>query len=320
MKLKRIGILTSGGDSPGMNAAVNAVVRCAAKNGLETIGVYRGFRGLINDDLKMLRVSDVDGIVSLGGTVLFSARCLDMKTKQGVLSAVETCKKHEIDGLIVIGGDGSFCGAQVMSKSGVPCIGLPGTIDNDLAYTDYTIGYDSAVNTAIQMVDKIDSTTKSHDRCSVVEVMGRHAGYIALDVGLSCAASFIVVPEVEFDVKKLMRKLKNELEGFKKHFIVVVSECILNVSDLAKQIEAETGIETRATVLGHVQRGGSPTATDRIVGAKMGCYAVKLLSEGISNRVVGLKNGCLVDYEIDEALAMKKVFPFDLYEVANTLS
>lgn len=319
MKLKRIGVLTSGGDSPGMNAVVSAVVSCAAKNGLETIGICRGYSGLMNNELKPLSVSDVSGISGLGGTVLFSARCLEMKTEQGRLKAVEACKKNGIDGLVVVGGDGTFCGAQLMSKAGIPCIGLPGTIDNDLAYTEYTLGYDTAVNTAIQMVDRLDSTTKSHDRCSVVEVMGRHAGYIALAVGLSCSASFVVVPEVEFNKQSLFDKLKRQLNSGKKYFIVVVSECILNVAELAKEIEDQTKIETRATVLGHVQRGGSPTARDRILGVQMGCYAVRLLSEGISNRVVGLKNGKLVDYEINEALAMKKEFPVDLHEMVSML-
>lgn len=319
MKLKKIGVLTSGGDSPGMNAVISAVVRSAKKSGIETVGICRGFWGLINDETRPLSVSDVSGIVNLGGTVLFSARCLDMKTKEGAERAVQTCKKHGIEGLVVVGGDGSFCGAQVMSRAGIPCIGLPGTIDNDLGYTDYTLGYDTAVNTAIRMVDMLDCTIKSHDRCSVVEVMGRHAGHIALAVGASCSASFIVVPEVEFNKQSLFNKLEQQLQFEKKHFIIIVAECILNVFELAKEIEAKTKIETRATVLGHVQRGGCPTAKDRILGVQMGCYAVRLLSEGISNRVVGLKNGCLVDYEINEALEMKKGLDNNLYKNASTL-
>ncbi len=320
MKIKKIGILTSGGDSPGMNSAICAVVKFAKKFGIETVGVCRGFSGLINDEIRCLGVDDVCGISRLGGTILYSARCLDMKTKQGIEKAVATCKKHEIDGLVVIGGDGSFCGAQVMSNAGVLCIGLPGTIDNDIAYTDYTIGYDTAVNTAIQMVEKLNDTIISHDRCSVVEVMGRDAGYIALDVSLSCGVSYVVIPEFEFKKQDLITKLKIDSAAGRKHFVVVVAECILNVHDLAKEIENETKIESRATVLGHVQRGGSPTAKDRIVATRLGYRAIDLLAQGIGNRVVGLKNGELVDYGIDEALSMKKTISKKLYDMVFDLS
>lgn len=319
MNSKRIGVLTSGGDSPGMNAAISAVVRSAANFGCETVGIYHGYSGLLNDNVRSIGVSDVRGIENLGGTVLFSARCLEMKTKQGVERAVQTCKKHGIEGLVVIGGDGSFCGAGLMSNAGIACIGLPGTIDNDIASTEQSLGYDTAVNTAIKMVDLLNTTTCSHDRCSVVEVMGRNAGYIALGVGLSCAASFVVVPEVEFKKQQLFDKMKAQLNSGKKHFIIVVSECILDVFDLAKEIEAQTKVETRATVLGHVQRGGSPTFKDRSLGIQLGQRAVELLCSGKSNRVVGVKDGHLVDYEIREALEMRKTFPVGLYDIANTL-
>ena len=319
MSMKRIGILTSGGDCPGMNATINAVVRCAVQNGLETVGIIRGYSGLINDNVKPLKLRDVQNIVSRGGTILHSARCLDMKTKTGVQKAVQTCKKHGIDGLVVIGGDGSFCGAQVLSNEGILCIGLPGTIDNDIAYTEYTLGYDTAVNTAIEMVDKLNDTITSHDRCSVVEVMGRDAGYIALDVALSCSASFVIVPEEKFNKQNLINKIQTDLANGKKHFIVVVAECILNVHDLAKEIEEKTGVESRATVLGHVQRGGSPSAKDRLVGAILGFRAVELLVSGVSNRVVGLQNGKVIDCEINEALKMKKSFPKNLYDMVGLL-
>lgn len=319
MSMRKIGILTSGGDCPGMNATINAVVRSAVQNGLETVGIVRGYSGLINDNVKPLKLRDVQNIVSRGGTILHSARCLDMKTKSGVQKAVQTCKKHGIDGLVVIGGDGSFCGAQVLSNEGISCIGLPGTIDNDIAYTEYTLGYDTAVNTAIEMVDKLNDTITSHDRCSVVEVMGRDAGYIALDVALSCGASFVIVPEEKFNKQNLINKIQADLAIGNKHFIVVVAECILNVHELAKEIEEKTGVESRATVLGHVQRGGSPSAKDRLVGAILGFRAVELLVSGVSNRVVGLRNGKVIDCEINEALSMKKSFPKNLYDMVGLL-
>lgn len=319
MKIKKIGVLTSGGDCPGMNATINAIVRFAIQNGFEIVGIVRGYKGLINDEIRQLKLCDVKNIVGRGGTILHSARCLEMKTKFGVQKALQTCKKHGIDGLVVIGGDGSFCGAQILSNEGIPCIGLPGTIDNDIAYTEYTLGYDTAVNTAVEMVDKLNDTVTSHDRCSVVEVMGRDAGYIALDVAMSCGANFVVVPEVEFDKQSLIDKIKFDLKMGKKHFIIVVAECILNVYDLAKEIEEQTQIESRATVLGHVQRGGSPSAKDRIIGAVLGCRAVELLANGIGDRVVGLKNGKIIDCEINDALNMKKSFPKHLYDMVGCL-
>ncbi len=320
MNIKKMAILTSGGDAPGMNSTINAIVHYAEKANIQTVGVNYGYRGLINGDVKPINILDIENSANRGGTILFSARCSDMKTPEGLQKAVQTCKNNEIDSLIVIGGDGSFCGAQLLSKEGIACIGLPGTIDNDIACTEYTLGYDTAVNTAVKMVDRLNDTITSHDRCSVVEVMGRDAGYIALDVALSCGASFVIVPEVEFVQKNLIDKLKTDLKRGKKHFIVIVAECVLDVKKLAKDIESETKIETRATVLGHVQRGGNPTATDRIVGAKLGHRAVELLINGKSSRVVGLKNGELVDYEINEALKMKKTFPKNLYDMVTTLA
>ncbi|MDE5852609.1 MAG: 6-phosphofructokinase [Oscillospiraceae bacterium] len=320
MKIKKIGVLTSGGDAPGMNATIRATVKSAIAKGMDTVGVYRGYNGLIKGDIRPLGMRDTTNIVQRGGTMLYSARCPEFKTEDGLKKAKQMCDKHNIDGLVVIGGDGSFRGAADLSAMGVPCIGLPGTIDNDISCTDYTIGYDTALNTAVEMVDKLCDTTTSHDRCSVVEVMGRHAGYIALNAGISCGASYIILPEHKFEKKDLFNRIRKATKLGKNHFIIMVAEGIGNVTELAKEIEDVTGIESRATILGHVQRGGSPTVRDRVVGTRMGHYAIKLLSEGIGNRVVGLNRDVIVDYDIQEALSMTKEFPEDLYDIADELS
>lgn len=320
MEVRRIGVLTSGGDAPGMNAAVRAVVRSAIAKNIEAVGVYYGYNGLINGNLKPLAATDVCDIIQRGGTVLGTARCPEFKTKEGQLQAKKICEENNIDGVVVIGGDGSFQGAAALSACGIPCIGIPGTIDNDIACSDYTIGYDTAMNTAKEMVDKLRDTVASHQRCSVVEVMGRHAGYIALNSGIACGASYIVVPEHKFDKQELFDKIRYASSHGKHHFIVMVAEGIGNVTELAKDIQTTTGIECRATILGHVQRGGSPTVRDRVEASRMGYHAIELLSQGIGNRVVGLQKDKVVDFDIQEALNMKKEFPEDLYQTAHNIS
>lgn len=320
MNVKKIGVLTSGGDAPGMNATIHAVVKSAIAKNIEVVGIYRGYSGLIKGDVRSLTAKDVTDIIQRGGTILYSARCPEMKTSEGVKKAKEVCEANDIDGLIVIGGDGSFCGASVLSDAGIPCIGLPGTIDNDISCTDYTIGYDTALNTAVQMIDRLCDTTASHDRCSVVEVMGRHAGYIALNAGISCSASYIIIPEHPCNKQDLFNRIRTAMKRGKNHFIVMVAEGIGNVTELAKEIEQITGVESRATILGHVQRGGSPTVRDRVAGARLGYHAVNLLSKGIGNRVVGLNKDVVVDFDIKDALNMTKKFPENLYHMAGELS
>ena len=320
MEEKAIGVLTSGGDAPGMNAAVRAVVRTAIKKGFRVIGIQRGYNGLIHGEMQEMNMRSVSDIIHRGGTMLYTARCPEFKEMEGVRKAKETCDKNGITGLVVIGGDGSFRGALDLSRLGMNCIGIPGTIDNDISCTEYTIGDDTAMNTAVEMIDKIRDTAQSHDRCSVVEVMGRHAGHIALNTGIACGATCILVPEVEFGVDQVIEKIKISQKLGKHHYIILVAEGIGKVDEISKQIEAATGIETRGTVLGHVQRGGNPSVRDRVIASQMGYRAVELLEQGIGNRVIGLKNDHIVDYEIEEALAMKKSFDFDLYRTANEIS
>ncbi len=320
MEMKKIGVLTSGGDAPGMNAAIRAVVRSAISRGMEVVGIQRGYNGLINGEIIPLNVRSVSDIIQYGGTKLYTARCPEFRFDEGLRKAKKTCFDNNINGIVVIGGDGSFRGAADLSARGVPCVGIPGTIDNDIQCTDYTIGYDTAMNTAMEMVDKLRDTTMSHDRCSVVEVMGRHAGYIALNTGIACGASYIIVPELELDLNDLFEKIRRASSSGKHHFIVMVAEGIGNVTELAKEIESATGIESRATILGHVQRGGSPTVRDRVAASRLGYHAVELLSQGIGNRVVGLQKDQIVDFDIQEALNMKKEFPMELYNLAHEIS
>lgn len=316
-----IGVLTSGGDAPGMNAAVRAVVRTAISMGIKCYGIHRGYNGLIEGDIVEMTVRDVSDIIHRGGTVLYTARSPMFKTEEGMKQAMANCKKFGINGIVVIGGDGSYRGARDLSLRGVPCVGVPGTIDNDISSTDYTIGYDTAMNTAMEMVDKLRDTTQSHERCSVVEVMGRHAGWIALETGIAVGATAILVPEVPYDLDRdIVSKINRTQQSGKKHFIIIVAEGVGEVEKLAKDIEAKTGIESRATVLGHVQRGGSPTVRDREMASCMGNYAVKLLSQGIGNRVVSYRNGAIVDFDIFEALNMTKQFDIAKFETANTIS
>ena len=318
--MKTIGVLTSGGDAPGMNAAVRAVVRTAIANGMTVKGIRRGYNGLMEGDIIDLGARDVSDIIQLGGTMLYSARSPLFKTEEGIAQAIENCRKHGIEGIAVIGGDGSFRGARDLSLRGIPCVGIPATIDNDIASTEYTIGFDTAMNTVIQMVDRLRDTCDSHARCSVVEVMGRHAGHIALRTGISVGATAILVPEHNNTVEDVIEKIEATRKLGKKHFIVMVAEGVGGVDEMAKKIEAVTGIETRGTVLGHVQRGGSPTVRDRVIASQMGYEAVNLLKEGIGNRVVAYKLGKIVNYDIYEALNMNKPFDEYMYLVADTTS
>ena len=318
---KTIAVLTSGGDAPGMNAAVRSVVRAAMYRGMKVIGVFRGYNGLLNKDVKELDLRSVSDCINRGGTILYTARSEEMKTAEGMEKAAQNCRELGIDGLVVIGGDGSFQGARKLSLAGVPCVGIPGTIDNDIACSEYTVGFDTAMNTAMEMVDKIRDTAQSHDRCSVVEVMGRRCGDIALQTGIACGATSILVPEIEFDIERdVIAKIYEQKSTGKKHFIIVVAEGVGGVEDLAKYIEKRTGIETRATILGHVQRGGSPTLRDRVIATAMGADAVRLLEKGIGNRVIALKDGKTVDYDILEALEMKRDIDRDLYQTAMEVS
>ena len=312
-EVKTIGVLTSGGDAPGMNAAIRAVVRTGIKKGLSVKGIYRGYAGLLQEEISDMDVHSVSDIIQRGGTILYTARCEEFKRPEYQQKAAEICRKHGIDGLVVIGGDGSFNGACKLANLGINTIGLPGTIDLDIACTDYTIGFDTAVNTAMQAIDKVRDTSTSHERCSIIEVMGRHAGYIALWCGIANGAEDILLPErYDGDEQALINRIIENRKHGMKHHIIINAEGVGHSTSMAKRIEAATGVETRATVLGHMQRGGSPTAIVRMYASIMGARAVDLLIEGASNRVVGMKGGKLVDYDINEALAMKK--DIDEYE------
>ncbi|GHU54001.1 ATP-dependent 6-phosphofructokinase [Clostridia bacterium] len=318
---KIIGVLTSGGDAPGMNAAVRAVTRAAIRKNMQVIGIKHGYNGLLSNEMETLNERSVSDIIGKGGTILYTARCLEFKTDEGIDKAVENCKKLGLTGgIVVIGGDGSFRGARDLSLKGIPCVGIPGTIDNDISCTEYTIGYDTAMNTAVELVDKIRDTAQSHDRCSVVEVMGRGAGYIAVNVGVACGAVEVITKEVKFSLEKIIEKIIRLQSTGKKHFIILVSEGVGGSVDIAKEIEARTGIETRATILGHVQRGGAPSVRDRVVATQMGERAVELLDKGIGNKVIGLKDGRIVDYDILEGLNMKKAYDEDLHKLCEKLS
>lgn len=321
MGKKSIAVLTSGGDAPGMNAAVRAVVRTALSYDMKVFGVHRGYNGLLNHDFQEMNMRSVSDILQDGGTFLYTARSPKFNSKEGVEEAAANCKKAGIEGVVVIGGDGSFRGAKDLSEAGIDCIGIPGTIDNDIACTDYTIGYDTALNTAMEMVDRIRDTTESHDRCSVVEVMGRNCGDIALNTGVAVGAIVTLVPEIPYDFEKdIAQRISKARETGKKHYIVVVAEGVGHTEDLTKRIQKEIGIESRATILGHVQRGGSPTLRDRLLASRMGYYAVELLRKGMGNHVVAMKNNVMCDFDISEALAMERVFDKELYEISSRLS
>ena len=320
-QIKTIGVLTSGGDAPGMNAAIRAVVRRGLSSGLNVKGIYKGYNGLLNEEIVDMTARDVSDTIERGGTILYTARCAEFRTPEGQQRGAEICKKHGIDGLVVIGGDGSFAGAQKLANLGVNTIGIPGTIDLDIACTDYTIGFDTAVNTAMEAIDKVRDTSTSHERCSVIEVMGRDAGYLALWCGIANGAEKILMPEEkDYDEKALIKDILENKKRGKKNYIIINAEGVGDSINMAKRIEDATGIETRATILGHMQRGGSPTCKDRVYASTMGAMAVDLLCQGKTNRVVGYKNGQFIDFDIEEALAMKKTIPAYQYDVAKTLA
>ena len=321
-EVKTIGVLTSGGDAPGMNAAIRAVVRAGISKGMKVLGVRRGYNGLISGDMIELNFKSVSDIIQRGGTILYTARCLEFKEKAGILKAKNTCIEAGIDGIVVIGGDGSFRGAKDLSVEGVPCVGMPGTIDNDITSSEYTIGYDTAMNTAMEAIDRLRDASQSHGRCSVVEVMGRNAGHIALNVGIACGSTAILVPErqpVDID-RDVIARIRAAQSIGKEHFIILVAEGVGHVNEIAAEIQGKTGIESRATILGHIQRGGSPTLRDRVVASEMGYHAVDLLSKGVGNRVVVMQQNKVVDFDITEALAMKKTLDMNLYDIAQCIS
>ena len=320
-EINTIGVLTSGGDAPGMNAAIRAVVREAIAKGKKVKGIQRGYAGLLQEEIVDMEAKDVSDIIQRGGTILQTARCMEFTTPEGQQRGAEICKKHGIDGIIVIGGDGSFKGAQKLATLGINTIGLPGTIDLDIACTEYTIGFDTAVNTAMEAIDKVRDTSTSHERCSIIEVMGRGAGYIALWCGIANGAEDILIPErYDFDEQRIVNHIIENRKRGKKHHIIINAEGIGHSASMAKRIEAATGVETRATILGHMQRGGSPTCKDRVYASTMGALAVDLLCEGKSNRVVGYRHGDFVDFDIDEALAMEKTIPEYQFQISKNLS
>lgn len=319
--MKKIAVLTSGGDAPGMNAAIRAVVRTAIYNGIEVMGVQRGYSGLINGELFSMDKTSVSDIIQRGGTILRTARCPEFKDEEVRKKAAKILKAYGVDALVVIGGDGSFTGAKLLSKLGIKTIGLPGTIDNDLAYTDFTLGFDTALNTVVDAINKIRDTSTSHERVSIVEVMGRDCGDLSLYAGIAGGAESIIIPEVgEFDKDQLCRTILEGKNQGKMHNLVILAEGIGGAFELAKYVEEVTGIETRATILGHIQRGGSPSATDRVLASRMGAKAVEVLLEGKTSRVIGIRDNKIIDQDIDEALAMESKFDKELYDISKILS
>jgi 6-phosphofructokinase 1 len=318
--MKKIGVLTSGGDSPGMNPAIRAVVRKAIYHNLEVYGIYGGYSGLINGNIKKLELGSVGDIIHRGGTMLYTARCPEFKTKEGQQQGIEQLKSHGIEGLVVIGGDGSYRGAKALTEQGYPCVGIPGTIDNDIPGTEFTIGFDTALNTVIDAIDKIRDTATSHERTFVIEVMGRDAGDLALWAGLSGGAETILIPEESYDMDEIIERLKKGHERGKKHSIIVVAEGVASGTEFGKKLQAATNFDTRVSVLGHIQRGGSPTAFDRVLAARLGARAVELLIEGKGGRAVGLEQNKIVDYDIIEALGRKHTLDMNLARLAQELS
>ena len=321
-KIRRIAVLTSGGDAPGMNAVVRAVVRTACANGIEVLGINHGYSGLLNNDFRKLTARSVDGLLQRGGTMLYTARCQEMMTEEGQQRAANNCRYLGIDGLICCGGDGTYRGALALARRGVPCIGIPGTIDNDIGCTEYTIGFDTASNTAIQCIDKLRDTMQSHERISVVEVMGRHAGHLALNVGCAVGAAAILVPEHEanFENDVIERVRQGRINQRNHHIIIVAEGYSMSTQEVADQVQEQTGLDTRVTILGHVQRGGAPTVRDRVIATQMGNYAVLALMEGKEKRIVAMQDGKIVDIDIEEALEMKKPLDEALYEAEQSIS
>ena len=319
-EIKTIGVLTSGGDAPGMNAAIRAVVRTALQKGLAVKGIMRGYAGLLAEEIVDMNRASVADCINKGGTILYTARCLEFTTPEGQKRGAEICRKHGIDGVVVIGGDGSFKGAGKLAALGINTIGIPGTIDLDIACTDYTVGFDTAVNTAMEAIDKIRDTSTSHERCSIIEVMGRRAGYIALWCGIANGAEEILIPEkYDGDEQAIVNRITEARKRGKKHYIIINAEGIGHSTSMARRIEAATGVETRATILGHMQRGGSPTCKDRVYASIMGAKATELLAEGATNRVVAYKNGKYVDFDIQEALQMKKNIEEEEFMIATKM-
>ena len=320
-EIKTIGVLTSGGDAPGMNAAIRAVVRKAISNGVQVKGIKKGYQGLLNEEIIDMQKKSVSDTIQRGGTILGTARCVEFMTEEGQAKGAEICRKHGIDGIVVIGGDGSYRGAQALSKQGINTIGIPGTIDLDIACTDYTIGFDTAINTAMQAIDKVRDTSSSHERCSIIEVMGRNAGYIALWCGVANGAEDILLPEkYDYNEQEIINSIINNRKHGKTHHIIINAEGIGHSTSMARRIEAATGVETRATILGYMQRGGNPTCKDRFYASIMGAYAADIICQGKTNRVVAHQAGQFVDFDIDEALAMKKDIDEYEYSVSRLLS
>jgi 6-phosphofructokinase 1 len=319
-EIKKIGVLTSGGDAPGMNAAIRAVVRKSIANGLQVVGIKKGYQGLLNEEFIDMDRHSVSDIIQRGGTVLGTARCMEFKTEEGQQKAAEICHNHGIDGVIVIGGDGSYRGAQKLSQHGINTIGIPGTIDLDISCTDYTIGFDTAINTAMSAIDKVRDTSSSHERCSIIEVMGRHAGYIALWCSIANGGDDILIPEkYDFNEQKVIDNIIDNRKRGKTHHIIINAEGIGHSTSMARRIEAATGIETRATILGYMQRGGSPTCKDRVYASMMGAYAADIMTQGKTNRVVGYRDGKFQDFDIEEALNMEKSIDEYMYQIARIL-
>lgn len=319
--MKRIGLLTSGGDAPGMNAAIRAVVRSGIYFDMEVFGIERGYAGLIEDTVVPMEMRSVSNIVQFGGTKLRTARCLEMLTTEGKKQAVATLEKHGIEGLVVIGGDGSFRGARALTEEfGVPTIGIPGTIDNDLEYTDYTLGFDTAVNTCLDIINKLRDTMTSHERVCVVEVMGRHCGDIALYSGIASGAEIIVVPEIKFNMDEIVARIDRSRANGKHSNIIIVAEGVMSAEQFSRNLQERTSYSIRPTCIGHVQRGGSPTMADRMLAAQFGNKAVRLLKDGIGNRVVGIRDNKIIDMDIIEAVSMKKTFNYELYETLQMIS
>ena len=320
-KYKTIGVLTSGGDAPGMNAAIRAVVRAGINRGFQVVGIKRGFAGLLENDMDDMNLRSVSNVLQRGGTILYSSRSPEFKEERNVKKAVEICKQAGIDVLITIGGDGTFRGALDLCRNGLPCIGIPGTIDNDISASDYTIGFDTAVNTVVEMVDRVRDTSQSHSRCSVIEVMGRDSGHIALHAGIACGAIAVALPELEFDLERdVISKMVTTLRNGKKNFIIIVAEGVGSAQDIAKNIQALTGINTAAVVLGYVQRGGTPTAKERVMASAMGHHAIELIENNIVNRVVVVQKGSVTDVDLEEAMKMTKGIDMKLVRVAGDIS
>lgn len=318
--MKRIGVLTSGGDAPGMNAAIRAVVRKAIFEGLEVFGILHGYQGLIEGQIEPLDLGSVGDIIQRGGTKLYSARSDEFRTEEGQQKAIQQLKKHQIDGLVIIGGDGSYRGSMTLTKSGFPCVGIPGTIDNDIPGTDYTLGFDTALNTIIECIDKIRDTATSHDRTFIIEVMGRDAGDLALWAGLAGGAETIIVPEIEMNIEEVVDRLQNGTARGKKHSIIVVAEGVMSGEQFAAKLKEHANIETRVSVLGHIQRGGSPTGRDRVLASQFGAKAVEVLLEGKGGRAIGIQNHQVVDYDMTEAFENKIVFDNAMYQLSKELS